>query len=85
MSRLPLHFLSDPAALQSRIEPAPLAAAPYWRRAVDLLRSWRRNARDRRMLAMLDERSLRDIGASPAMVDWELRQPSWRLPHDWRF
>jgi uncharacterized protein YjiS (DUF1127 family) len=38
----------------------------------------------RRELASLDERTLRDIGVDPSMVDYEMRQSFWRPPRDWR-
>jgi uncharacterized protein YjiS (DUF1127 family) len=39
---------------------------------------WRRRARERRQLAHLSERDLRDIGVSPATLYAELRKPFWR-------
>ena len=37
-----------------------------------------------RELASLDERTLRDIGIDPGVVDYEMYQWFWRPPRDWR-
>jgi uncharacterized protein YjiS (DUF1127 family) len=42
------------------------------------LRRWRRRMRDRAELAHFDERSLRDIGLSPAQARYEIKKPFWR-------
>lgn len=42
------------------------------------LRLWRRRLRERRELALLDPRDLRDIGVASADVWHEIRQPFWR-------
>ena len=53
-----------------------------WRLILDsivaTLREWRRE------LASLDERTLRDIGIDPGVVDYEMYQWFWRPPRDWR-
>jgi uncharacterized protein YjiS (DUF1127 family) len=41
--------------------------------------SWRRQARDRQLLARQDDRMLRDIGIDRATVDRESTTASWRL------
>jgi len=51
---------------------------------VATLREWRRRRVGRRELASLDERTLRDIGIDPGVVDYEVRQSFWRPPRDWR-
>jgi len=51
---------------------------------VATLREWRRRRVARRGLANLDERTLRDIGVDPSMVDYEMRQSFWRPLRDWR-
>jgi len=51
---------------------------------VATLREWRRRRVGRRELASLDERTLRDIGVDPSMVDYEMRQSFWRPLRDWR-
>jgi uncharacterized protein YjiS (DUF1127 family) len=43
-----------------------------------MLREWRRRARSRAELAMLDERMLRDIGVSRADIWREVNKPFWR-------
>jgi uncharacterized protein YjiS (DUF1127 family) len=51
---------------------------------VATLREWRRRSVNRSQLARLDERTLRDIGVDPGVVDYEVYQPFWRPPRDWR-
>jgi uncharacterized protein YjiS (DUF1127 family) len=51
---------------------------------VATLREWRRRRVGRRELASLDERTLRDIGIDPGVVDYEMYQWFWRPPRDWR-
>jgi uncharacterized protein YjiS (DUF1127 family) len=80
MARIRLDFPIEPGALQS--QPAPRRG--WLRRAWDRLCQWRRCARDRRLLATLSDRSLRDLGLSRAMVEYELSRPSWRELRDWR-
>ena len=48
------------------------------------LREWRRRRMARRELASLDERTIRDIGLDPGVVDYEARQSFWRPFRDWR-
>jgi uncharacterized protein YjiS (DUF1127 family) len=42
------------------------------------VREWRRRSRDRRALASISDRSLRDIGLTRYDADWEARKPFWR-------
>jgi uncharacterized protein YjiS (DUF1127 family) len=75
----PTHVLSR-AALGAVAAPRPASASgggPI-RRALDLLFEWRGRARDRRELARLDERSLRDIGLDRGAVVTECDKPFWR-------
>jgi uncharacterized protein YjiS (DUF1127 family) len=51
---------------------------------VTTLREWRDRWVGRRELASLDERTLRDIGLDPGMVQYEVQQSFWRPPRDWR-
>ena len=46
-------------------------------RAVGTLLTWQERDRQRRALAQLDARMLKDIGRSRAEVDLELRKPFW--------
>jgi uncharacterized protein YjiS (DUF1127 family) len=62
--------------LSSRFAPAQ-RPGPFARVAATL-RQWRRNARERRELAALAERDLRDMRVSSADVWNEVRQPFWR-------
>lgn len=48
------------------------------------LRTWQANRRARRELAMVDARTLRDLGIAPEMVKYELLQPFWRPVRDLR-
>ena len=45
---------------------------------VDLLQTWQERARQRRRFAALDDRMLRDIGASAADVERETRKWFWQ-------
>ena len=47
-------------------------------RGVDALLSWTDRTRQRRHLAELDDRLLRDIGISRADVEAEVSRPFWR-------
>ncbi len=46
-------------------------------RAVRTLLTWQERDRQRRALAQLDARMLKDVGLSRAEVDLELRKPFW--------
>jgi len=46
--------------------------------AVERLDEWRRRQRERRELALLGDRDLRDFGATRADAAAELRKPFWR-------
>ena len=46
-------------------------------RGVRTLLTWQERDRQRRALAQLDARMLKDIGLSRAEVDLELRKPFW--------
>ena len=73
------------AAVPNRPVEAPRAR---WRvmlgSIVATLREWRRRRVGRRELASLDERTLRDIGIDPGVVDYEMYQWFWRPPRDCR-
>jgi uncharacterized protein YjiS (DUF1127 family) len=43
-----------------------------------ILVGWRRRARERRELARLDSRTIRDLGLSPSDVQFEVNKPFWR-------
>jgi uncharacterized protein YjiS (DUF1127 family) len=59
-----------------------------WRLILDSIvampREWRRRSAERNALALLDTRTLRDIGLDPGTVDYEIRQAFWRPRRDWR-
>jgi uncharacterized protein YjiS (DUF1127 family) len=52
--------------------------ASYLRRALALFEVWRQRLSDRRALAQMDERSLRDIGVTRCDALYEARKPFWR-------
>ena len=43
-----------------------------------ILAGWRRRARERRELATLDSRTIRDLGLSQSDVQFEANKPFWR-------
>lgn len=47
-------------------------------RLADLVLNWAERVRQRRHLAELDDRLLRDIGVSRAEVEAEISRPFWR-------
>ena len=51
---------------------------------VATLREWHRRRAERRELASLDARIIRDIGLDPGTVYYEASQSFWRTPRDWR-
>jgi uncharacterized protein YjiS (DUF1127 family) len=61
------------AALPMRRRPEP-----WWRQGVRLIALWHRRAQERRALAMMDERDLRDIGISRLDALREANKPAWR-------
>lgn len=71
------------------VSPHPSAAAlrrPRWARLLRpsvlgevLLRFWQAS-RERRRLAELDPRLLRDIGVDPLAAQYEVSRPFWQLP-----
>jgi uncharacterized protein YjiS (DUF1127 family) len=54
------------------------AAVSVLTRIVDVVFGWMDRARQRRHLAELDDRLLRDIGISRAEVEVEMSRPVWR-------
>ncbi len=49
-----------------------------WARMASELREWRRGSRDRRDLAAMSDRSLRDIALTRYDAVYEARKPFWR-------
>ena len=66
MADLSLHYSSK----------APLAGT--YTAFSHILASWRRRARERRELATLDSRTVRDLGLSPSDIQFEVNKPFWR-------
>jgi uncharacterized protein YjiS (DUF1127 family) len=48
------------------------------RRLIALVGTWRRHVRGRRELALMSDRSLRDIGLTRYEAFQEIRKPFWR-------
>ena len=69
----------DETLNQSRLEAEP--ASP-WRKLQSAIAAWAERRAARIALAGLDARTLRDIGLTRAMVDFELSQPNTRPIRD---
>jgi uncharacterized protein YjiS (DUF1127 family) len=50
----------------------PFARVAAW------VAAWRKRARERADLALLEDRDLRDLGVSRAVLEFELNKPFWR-------
>lgn len=48
------------------------------RRLMGVLRLWRRRRRDRREVARLDDRMLKDVGLTRADAEFLINKPFWR-------
>ena len=55
---------------------APLAGT--FTAFAEVIGTWRQRNRERRELAQLDARSLRDLGLNPGNVQFEVNKPFWR-------
>lgn len=55
------------------------AKAGMFSRILDIVLGWAERARQRRHLAQLDDRLLRDIGISRVEVEAEVSLPLWRV------
>ncbi len=67
MANISLHYSSH----------APLAGT--FTAFGQIMAGWRRRAHERRELAKLDHRSLRDLGISPSEAQFEVNKPFWRV------
>ncbi|MGQ0580594.1 MAG: DUF1127 domain-containing protein [Reyranella sp.] len=67
MADISLHYSSK----------APLAGT--YTAFSQIFATWRRRAQERRELANLDHRAIRDIGLSPSQIQFEANKPFWRL------
>jgi uncharacterized protein YjiS (DUF1127 family) len=65
MADISLHFSSK----------APLAGT--YAAFSQILNTWRRRARERRELAYLDHRTLRDLGLTEGQAQFEANKPFW--------
>jgi uncharacterized protein YjiS (DUF1127 family) len=52
--------------------------APVRRRMLALIRLWQRRLRERRALAAMDDRGLRDVGLTRYDAHYEASKPFWR-------
>ena len=66
MANISLHYTSQ----------APLAGT--YTAFGQILATWRRRAKERRELANLDHRTIRDLGISPTDIQFEANKPFWR-------
>ena len=66
MADISLHFSSK----------APLAGT--YTAFNQILATWRQRTRERRELANLDHRTLRDLGLSSSEIQFEANKPFWR-------
>ncbi|WP_119422246.1 DUF1127 domain-containing protein [Desertibaculum subflavum] len=71
----------DETLNQSRLEAEPVPAS-LWARATVFLAVWAERRAARIALSGLDARTLRDIGLTRTMVDFELSQPNSRPIRD---
>ena len=79
MASLHHHSLTNSQAAALWGGPFPAIRRPgILNQAAATLRLWRRRIDDRRRLAELSERDLRDIGATRADVQAEITTPFWR-------
>ena len=85
---------ANPLVSVRREPAAPVPDCPverpraFWRAiltlSVETLREWRRRTVARRERSNFDERTVRDIGVDPSMVNYEIRQSFWRPLRDLR-
>jgi len=71
-----------PLARKHKVKPACDHTGALYRvlaRIGSEIGEWSRRLRDRRALAMMSDRSLRDIGLTRYDADWEARKPFWRV------
>ena len=50
----------------------------YNRPFANVIGTWRQRDRERRELAQLDARSLKDLGLNPSNIQFEVDKPFWR-------
>ena len=66
MATTTLHFSSRPSL------------AGTFTAVAKVIGTWRERSRERRELALLDARSLRDLGLNPGNIRFEANKPFWR-------
>ena len=67
--------MDDSFALE---RPSARRASPWWLRVIALFVCWRERAKERRLLAALDERELTDIGITRVDALRECAKPFWQ-------
>ncbi|HXP05051.1 MAG TPA: DUF1127 domain-containing protein [Stellaceae bacterium] len=65
-------------ALRGGWPPRRCSPGDLFRSALALIRRWHERARQRRQLARLDARMLRDLGITAAEAERECNKPFWR-------
>ncbi|MBS0539399.1 MAG: DUF1127 domain-containing protein [Proteobacteria bacterium] len=55
-----------------------MATLPLPTGVAQILGTWRQRTRERRELALLDARSLHDLGLNAGSVQFEINKPFWR-------
>ena len=73
--------IGDGAPVVPDVAASPSEVRTWWQRLAPdrWLERWHARARDRRLLASFDERTLRDIGLDRASADRESTTSFWRL------
>jgi uncharacterized protein YjiS (DUF1127 family) len=71
MADISLHFSSRAPSLRG-------VGAGTFTAFAEVIGTWRQRNRERRELAQLDGRSLRDLGLTPSSVQFEVDKPFWR-------
>lgn len=65
-------------ALTSRFHDETLSLRHLPEDMLDTLSLWHRRAVERHQMALLSERDVRDLGATPAQIQFEMNKPFWR-------
>ncbi len=63
---------------RSAVPPMRAEGVAWWHQGVQLIALWRRRAQERRVLAAMSERDLRDIGLTSLDAVHEANKPFWR-------
>ncbi|HKU98698.1 MAG TPA: hypothetical protein VJR58_25625 [Vineibacter sp.] len=74
---------TDPPKVDAAVPAAETPPPSLWHAVAHTIRLWQARRRARHELALIDARSLRELGLSPELVEYELRRPFWRPLRDW--